>query len=314
MAAFIPARMRRGAMLAAALVVVIAGPAWPQILPWEIVVAEIEAGRLRNFTQRLNKQYLLYQLRLGNVSKADLSATAGQIDRILESLTQGSPSHSIPAPWTPALREQVEAVEGIWAPIRRVAVASPYEHIRVIQEFSVPRSSRGDPLLLRYFDDLSLEQVAASDALLATYHEECVQTGLAVCATARTSGYAAMVIEQAAKEAVYIVAGISPDESRQRLTTSIAAYRELRAENDANPFFAAALDPERGISAQAAGQLLISLREDWDAMQGELDILAAGDEANFDLQRLLAIQDRLVAKVERLSAALIRYASLTYGG
>ena len=57
----------------------------------------------------------------------------------------------------------------------------------------------------------------------------------------------------------------------------------------------------------------MSLRQDWDGMQDEFTMLAAGDEANFDLRRLLETQSRLVAKVERLTAALIRYASLTYG-
>ena len=63
----------------------------------------------------------------------------------------------------------------------------------------------------------------------------------------------------------------------------------------------------------AAGKLLVSLREDWDAMEVQFAILSAGDEQNFDLRRLLATQTRLVEKVERLTAALVRYASLTYG-
>ena len=80
-----------------------------------------------------------------------------------------------------------------------------------------------------------------------------------------------------------------------------------------NPFFAGALDPERSVSARAAGELLVSLRDDWDSMQREFEILGTGDEQNFDLQRMLQTQARLVAKVERLTAALVRYASLTYG-
>jgi hypothetical protein len=42
-------------------------------------------------------------------------------------------------------------------------------------------------------------------------------------------------------------------------------------------------------------------------------MLAAGDEENFDLRDLLRIHARLVAKVERLTAALVRYASFAYG-
>ena len=48
-------------------------------------------------------------------------------------------------------------------------------------------------------------------------------------------------------------------------------------------------------------------------METQFVILAAGDEQNFDLRRLLTTQAHLVEKVERLTAALVRYASLTYG-
>jgi hypothetical protein len=299
--------------LVAALAAAVTGSAPEPLLPWEVVVAEIEAGGLRNLSQRLSKQYVLYQFHLGEVRKSDLVQTATQIDGVLESLERGSASHSIPPAWTPALREQLHRLEGIWGPLRRIAVASPYESIRVLQEFMPPESRRADPLSVRYFDKLSSQFIAESEKLLAAYHEECVKTGLEICPTARTSGYAAMVIERATKEAVYVVADVDRDESRTRLRGSIEAYLELRRANDESPFFAAALDPERGVSARAAAQLLESLRADWDAMQTEFTILAAGDEQNFDLRRLLSTQARLVDKVERLTAALVRYASLTYG-
>jgi hypothetical protein len=131
--------------------------------------------------------------------------------------------------------------------------------------------------------------------------------------TARTSGYAAMLIERATKEAVYVYAGLDRDENRARLRRSLEMYREVRRANDESPFFAAALDPARGVSARAAAELLVSLREDWDAMQVDFAHLAAGDKQNVDLRRLLGMQEVLVDKVERLTAALVRYASLTYG-
>jgi hypothetical protein len=67
------------------------------------------------------------------------------------------------------------------------------------------------------------------------------------------------------------------------------------------------------VSARAAGELLDSLRSDWDAMQNQFKLLAAGDESNFDLPAMLVVHDRLVDKVERMAAALVRYASLAYG-
>ncbi len=114
-------------------------------------------------------------------------------------------------------------------------------------------------------------------------------------------------------EAVYLVANIDPEQSRRRLQETIEAYRDVQRANNSSPFFKLALDPERGISAKAAGDLLVSLRKDWEIMQAQFKILSAGDEQNFDLRVLLLTQTRMVSKVERLTAALVRYANLTYG-
>lgn len=304
---------RRAAPIAAALTL-LAGSAPAQILPWEINVTEIETGRLRQLAQRLSKQNLLYQLHLGNVTKEDLLETSAEIDRLLEALAEGSPSDSIPAAWTADLRAQVERVDQAWGPLRSLAMASPYDYFRVRRQFATAGSSRGDPLLIRVFDDRSLALVDETEKLMDLYDAECRKTGLAeVCPVARSSGLNAMLVEKATKEAVYIVAGIDVNENRKRLETTIEAYQKQRDANDASPFFASALDPARGASAEAAGALLASLREDWRTMRGELAMLAAGDEANFDLRRLLQTQGRLVDKVERLTAALIRYASVIYG-
>jgi propanediol dehydratase small subunit len=303
----------RATFLVAALAAAAGSASAQPLLPWEVTVAEIEAGGLRGHAQRLAKLFVLYQLHLGEVQKSDLVQTADQIDRILESLERGNPSHSVPAAWTPALREQIHRLQGVWGPLRRIAAASPYEFLRVLQEFVPAESRRADPLSLRYYDELCSDFIAETEKLLGAYHAECVKTGLEVCTTARTSGYATMLIERATKEAVYVVADVDRDENRRRLATSIEAYQELRRVNDESPFFAAALDPERGVSARAAAELLTSLRRDWDAMQSAFVVLAAGDERNFDLRHLLRTQTSLVEKVERLTAALVRYASLTYG-
>ncbi len=181
------------------------------------------------------------------------------------------------------------------------------------REFVALPERRADPLLVRYFDTLSDNLIAESEKLIELYHQECLKTGLEVCAAARTSGYGAMIIERATKEAVYIVAGIDTAVNRKRLKKTVAVYQELRRANNESPFFAAALNPARGASAVAAGELLASLRKDWDTMQAEFEMLAAGDEKNFDLRRLLETQSEVVAKVDSLAAALVRYASLTYG-
>jgi len=291
-----------------------AAPASSQILPWEVNVAEVEAGRLRALAERLVRQNLLYQLHLGDVRKSDLLQTAERIDRLVDSLEKGDSAYSIPPPWTPALRERVDGVDAAWGPLRQVATASPYDYFRMPRQFGAPEDREADPLLLRYFDNLATGLIAESEKLVDAYHAECVETGLAVCPTARSSGYAEMLVERATKGAIYIVAGIDVARHRAALEETVEAYGAFQQRNDQSPFFAEALDPARGASAAARAKLFASLREDWDRMRGELAMLAAGDEQNFDLRHLLAIQSRLIAKIERLSAALLRYASRTYGG
>jgi hypothetical protein len=284
-----------------------------QILPWEIVVAQIETGRLRFFAERLAKQNVLYQLHLGETNKSEMVETANQIDRILESLEQGSPTYSVPAPWTEAIREQVNRVDEAWGPLRSVATASPYDYFNVRRQFEIPDRQGADPLLLRYFDDTMLNLIAESEKLIELYFEACVESGLEVCSIAKATGINAMLIERATRQAVYLVVGINNNQNRKGIAASLEAYRARQRANEKSPFFAAALDPERSISAAAGAKLLLDLRGDWDALSKEFAILASGDEENFDLRRMLESQSRLVDKVERLTAALIRYASLVYG-
>jgi hypothetical protein len=224
----------RAVFLAVALALA-AGSAPAQILPWEVASAEIEAGRLRGLAELLSKQNLLYQLHLGDPSKRGITETASRIDRVLKTLEEGSPSYSILPPWTPALRAQLERVDAAWGPVRQIAVASPYDRFRVTHRFVPPEDRRGDPLLVRYFDQLVQELIGESEELLELYHQECLKTGLEVCPTARTSGYAAMIIERATKQAVYIVAGIDAPDNRERLKETVAAYQELRRANNESP-------------------------------------------------------------------------------
>jgi hypothetical protein len=290
-----------------------AGPAPAQILPWEVNVAEVECGRLRSVAERLSRQFVLYQLHLGDVRKSDLVETAARIDRIIESLEQGNPSQSIPAAWTPTLRKQLRELEGSWGPLRRIAIASPNEFLRVMQEFVSRESRRADPLSLGYIDDLTRAFIADSETLLDSYNEECLKTGLAICPTARLSGLTEMLVERATKEAVFVVADIDRAKNLERLKQTIETYRQQRDAYDRNELFAAVLNPERGASARAAGELLTSLRLDWDAMEMQFTDLFAGDDKNFDLQGLLDKEEILVDKIQRFTAVIFRYASLAYG-
>jgi hypothetical protein len=240
-------------------------------------------------------------------------STAGQIDRILETLEHGAPGYAIPAAWTPELRAQLQRVDAAWGPLRAIALASPYDYFKTGQQL-MPAADRGsDPLLLRYFDELSRNLIAESEKLLAAYDAECRATGLEVCAAASTVGYNAMLLERAAREAALIVAGIDPGANRKQLKATLDAYVEQMKANDSDPTFAAVLAPERGQAGVAAGEMLASLRRDWAQVRAEFAMLGAGDEERFDLRRLLEAQTALIRKIERFTAVLVQFANVTYG-
>lgn len=285
-----------------------------EVIGYEISVAQTEAGRLRHLAQRLAKQNLLYQLHLGGVRKSDLVESASRIDRVIETLELGSPGYAVPAPWTPALREKLRAVDEAWGPLRSIAIANPYDYLRTTRQFANQEGSMKDPLVIRYFDHLAGNVVKATEALMDEYDAECRNSGASpvLCVTASISGYSAMLSEVATKEAIYIVAGIDEEEHKRVLEETIVAYERTREAVKESPFFEAALSNERGQSGAFAAGLLENLRLDWDEMRKQFAILNAGDAQNFDLDALLRHHAQFVGRIERFTAAMVRYANIAY--
>jgi Type IV pili methyl-accepting chemotaxis transducer N-term len=285
-----------------------------EVIGYEISVAQVEAGRIRHLAERLAKQNLLYQLHLGEVRKSDLLETSSRIDRVIETLELGSPGYAVPAPWTPALSAQVKKVDQTWGPLRAIAVANPYDYLRTTRQFAGVGDSVKDPLVIRYFDRLAADLIAETENLMALYDEECRKSGASpvLCVTASISGYSAMLSERATKQAVYIVAGIDVGENRKALAETIEAYDRTRQAVNESPFFEAAMSEDRGQAGAFAMTLLESLRGDWDGMRKEFAILNAGDEKNFDLAHLLELHDEMIRRLERFTAAMVRYANIAY--
>lgn len=285
------------------------------VIGYEISIAETEAGRLRFLAQRLAKQNVLYQLHLGGVRKSDLTETVARIDRVIETLEYGSPGYAVPAPWTNELRDQVRKVDAAWGPLRQIALASQYDYLKVSRQFAGADSGSKDPLVIRYFDNLATDLVNESEKLMGLYDAACQTSGASpeLCVTSTISGYSAMLSEKATKHAIYIVAGIDVAENRKALEQTMDGYLRTRKAVQESPFFAKALSPERGQTGEQARGLLGSLQSDWNAMQKEFEILNAGDEKNFDLDRLLERQNRMISRIERFTAAMVRYANIAYG-
>jgi hypothetical protein len=121
-----------------------------------------------------------------------------------------------------------------------------------------------------------------------------------------------MLSEMATKEAIYIVAGIDETEHKQLLEEAIVDYERTRQAVNDSPFFEAALSKKRGQAGAFAEGLLENLRIDWDEMRKQFAILNAGDAQNFDLDALLRQHAQFVGRIERFTAAMVRYANIAY--
>ncbi len=283
-------------------------------VPYEIGGAQRELGRTRERSERLSKQNLLYQLHLADQRKQDLHDSAAELDRILELLRNGSATYYVAAPPNAAIREQIERVDEAWGPLRRMALASPYDYLRRAREF-MPRQQRyGDPLFIRAFDRMSRALIEQADRLMALYHEECLKTGYELCALATRYGFPTMQTERMTKELVFVYAGLDIGDYSDRLRKSRDTVDAHHLYVSQLPIVREAMDPSRGDLATLLSSLWSSIDEDWGRLRLEVDLTIAGGANGISLKRVLKIQARLVETWERFVVTMERYANAKYGG
>jgi hypothetical protein len=282
--------------------------------PYEIGGAQQELGHLRELSERLSKQNLLYQLHLADQSKQDLHDTAAELDRVLELLRKGSVTYSVTAPPNPAIRKQIDRVDAAWGPLRRMALASPYDYLRRTMEL-VPRQQRlGDPLLIRAFDRLSQALIEEADRLMALYYEECLKTGYELCDQAATHGLPIMLTERVVKELVLVYADLDPEADTERLRKSIEAIDAHHAAVAKLPILSEATDASRGDAAAFLSGLWGGINEDWGRLRPEIELALSGRAEQIDLKRVLKIQARLIETWERFTVVIVRFINVKYAG
>lgn len=280
--------------------------------PYEIGGAQQELGRMRALAERLAKQNLLYQLHLANQRKQDLHDTAAEMDRILELLRTGSATYSVAAPPNAEIRKQIDQVDKAWGPVRRVALASPYDYLRRANEFMPRRSRLGDPFFIHSFDRMSQALIAEVDRLMALYKVECLKTGYDLCEGASNHGMPMMLTERVVKELVFVYT--DPEnksyierlrETRNFIETQNLAFSQM-------PIFLEARDPARGDAGAFVSGLWSSTKEDWGRLRLGVDLAVSGRSDEIDLKRVLKTQARLVETWERLIVALVRFINAKY--
>jgi hypothetical protein len=234
--------------------------------PYEIGGAQQELGRVRALVERLAKQNLLYQLHLADQTKQDLHDTAAELDRILELLRTGSATYSVAAPPNDEIRKQIDEVDAAWGPIRRVALASPYDYLRRANEFMPRRYRLGDPFFIHSFDRMSQALIAEVDRLMALYQVECQKTGYDQCEPAAAHGMPMMLTERVVKELVYVYTDPENESYVKRLRETRDAIEAHHLTLNEWSISREARDPARGDAGAFVSGLWSSIQEDWSRL------------------------------------------------
>ena len=280
--------------------------------PYEIGGAQQELGRMRALTERLSKQNLLYQLHLANQRKQDLHDTAAEMDRVLELLRTGSATYSVAAPPNPEIREQIEQVDKAWGPVRRVALASPYDYLRRANEFMPRRSRLGDPFFIHSFDRMSQALIAEVDRLMALYQVECLKTDYDLCEPASNHGMPMMLAERVVKELVFVYTNPEDESYLKRLRETRDAIEVQHLGFSQLSIVGEARDSARGDAGTFVSGLWSSINEDWGRLRLGVDLAISGRADEIDLKRVLKIQARIVETWERLIVVMVRYINAKY--
>ena len=305
-----PTRVLRPALAALAVLALSASPGLAaDPIPFEIGISAREAGHVRALLEKLSKQNVLYQFRLGGISKQQMQETAAQIDRVIATLEKGSPTYSVAPLVTKAVLEQIHALDAEWGRLRRLALASPYDYLRYGSDLMPKRSRIGDPFSIQVFDDMTRATIAEADELQRMIVAQCNETGYEFCDAASQSGFFNMHVQRIAKQLVLLYAGIeiegaSIDDlrgNRDRLEAALTAL-------GASPILVGASEASRGRQGIFVSTLWGSIQEGWGQVRFEVDLALEGRVDGLDIQRMLKVQRALVDELDRIRAALSRYA------
>ncbi|MDP6978501.1 MAG: hypothetical protein QF570_07855 [Myxococcota bacterium] len=281
--------------------------------PYEIGIANREAGRMRALAERLSKQNVFYQRHLAGVQKRDMHGPVNEIDRILEQLNRGSTYYSVAGPPNEQARLKLAAIDEAWIPVRKLALASPYDYLRRAQQFVPPESPRGDPLVLAGFDKLAARFISQVEKLMDVYYAECVKTNYQLCDVSRRSGQPTMLAERVMKEIVFIHAGIEPEKRGKRLAESVELFDSNWVGFGKASLYQAAVDPSRGEDGQFIAGLRKSIDRNWTTLRGEANLAMEGRVDEVDLAAMLTVQRSVVDEFERFVAVIGRFAAGGFG-
>lgn len=281
---------------------------------FEVGISAREAGHLRGLVERLSKENVLYQFHLGGITKQQMQETTAEIDRVIETLEKGSAAYSVAPPVTRAIEEQLRVLDAEWGGVRRMALASPYDYLRFSSDLMPKRSRLGDPLRIRAFDQRSLAVIAEAEKLMRMYQVECDRLEGEFCEAATQSGFFNMRVERIAKHLVLVYAGIEVAPSLEEMKKNRRQLDESLEALGKSSLLTQAMDPSRGKPAAFVSRLWESIQQGWEKLRFEATLALDGHADGLDIQRMLRVERDLVEDLDRVRAALSRYAQVVSEG
>ena len=282
-------------------------PAPSLLQNWQVGAAQVQLSHVMMLAERLSKQNLLYQLRLGEVRKEHLVETAAAIDAALRVLYEGNALLGVPKPPTVDLRKQIDRVDAQWGLVRAMAVASPYDYVR--RSGTQPGDKTADPLLVRHFDELVSKMIQRANRAQDLYNEICLKNELPDCVAMRAGPATTMLSERMLKEAIFIYAEMDAERNRAGLVKTRARLAKAVEHKDDAEMVLKARSPKRGTAGKVVGGMRRDIDAHWETLRRQVDLVLEGPADEFDLLRALGTQRQLVSEYQRYTIAIIRFGS-----
>jgi hypothetical protein len=295
---------RLGAMVASLLLVLGTTPAGGALQEWEVGGAQIQLSRVTMLAERISKQNLLYQLKLGEQTKDEVVATAKEMDQALRVLYEGSPLLGVRPPPSRALRDQIDRIDAAWGPVRAMALASPHDYLR-----RAGGARPGDPMRVLVFDERVQRVVDHAARAQELYFEICMEQKLPACEAMRLGPSTTMLSERLVKEAVLVYAQLDAKENLARLAKTRAALKRWIEQPEEVELVRQARSPARGVPGRVVGGMRRDVERYWSTLRSEVDRVLEGDVREFDIPLAMNAQERLVAEFQRYTIAIVRFAA-----
>lgn len=291
-----------------------AAPASAALLNYEYGAVQGELGQVRVLAERISKRHLLSELNLGDQQRIDVDASVAEMESLLRKLRAGDPLGGVPRPPNDEIRHAIVRLDQAWAPLRQMALVSPYNYLRQSGGYMKPTPPREDAQHFRHFDRVALQVSQAAEAVSLLYDRECRRDGYSHCDLVLRQGFADMLTERLVKQAVLVFSGIDPETTREDLVATRDTYDRMGEAPQAQRLVEQVTASQRGSEGALMGQLLAEINASWTGLRRRIDRVIEGIAEEEDIRQAVRLQDSMVAHLHRFTMAVTHFARIEQGG